>query len=423
MTDFRQAAAHNSAPSARITALDFIRGAAVMAILMVNIFSFALPDAATFTPFWNGHSVGEEAAFIASYILADGKFRGLFTLLFGAGIAMVMDRARANGLSATQVHLHRMLWLGVIGAAHILLLWHGDILLTYAVAGATLTWVMPSASARRLVWLGIGLLIGGAVLLGGMSLFSSPYMAAHIPVLRDQSAMMLEMIHQHDAEILAFQASIELDMALYLGLYSDLLAHRLAFLAAYPATFFMSALESIPFMLIGMGLYRSGFLTGQKPMRAYHRAAALCLPAGLILTSISLWPMIASDYDPLVSLAALVSFSVPGRLLLVIAYAALLLIMLRRWPARWWTLHVTAAGRMALSNYLASSLLMTSIFYGYGFGLYGQFGRWALYGFVALGCAMMLAWSRPWLAHFHYGPAEWLWRSLARGEAQPLRRR
>jgi uncharacterized protein len=78
---------------------------------------------------------------------------------------------------------------------------------------------------------------------------------------------------------------------------------------------------------------------------------------------------------------------------------------------------------MALSNYLATSLVMTSIFYGYGVGLYGQMGRWALYAYVALGGAMMLAWSQPWLAHFHYGPVEWLWRSLARGQAQPFRRR
>lgn len=409
--------------SPRIATLDFIRGAAVLAILAVNIFSFALPDAATFTPFWRGDAGREEAAYIVNYMVADGKFRGLFTLLFGASMAMIMDRARANGLSAAQLHLNRMIWLGVMGALHMLLLWHGDILLTYAVAGAALTWVSPHASARRLLALGVILLIGGAIMLGGMSLFSSPHMAAHIPYLRDHAAMMMEMITQHDTEMRALEHSINFDFSLYLGPYADLLAYRMTLLLGYPASFVMSALETIPLMLIGMGLYRSGFLTGQHSHRAYAHIIALCLPAGMILTGISLWPVIASGYDPLVSLAALISFSVPGRLLLILAYAALLVVILRHWPTHTMTQRICAAGRMALSNYLATSLMMTSIFYGYGLGLYGQLERWSLYGFVALGCAAMLACSQPWLAHFHYGPLEWVWRSLARGEAQPFRRR
>jgi uncharacterized protein len=283
--------------------------------------------------------------------------------------------------------------------------------------------VPPATSARRLWGLGVVLLLGGALLLGVMSLFSSPHMAAHIPYLRGHSAMMLDMIDQHAHEMIIFENSIGLDMDLYLGPYRDLLWHRLGFLAEYPASFFMSALETVPLMLIGMGLYRGGFFTGSLTKRQWMSIIAIGLPAGLALTLLSLWPVIASNYDPLVSLAALISFSVPGRLLMMIAYAALLIAIVQHWPAHHLTQRFCAAGRMALSNYLATSLVMTSIFYGYGVGLYGQMGRWALYAYVALGGAMMLAWSQPWLAHFHYGPVEWLWRSLARGQAQPFRRR
>ena len=82
---------------------------------------------------------------------------------------------------------------------------------------------------------------------------------------------------------------------------------------------------------------------------------------------------------------------------------------------------VAAAGRMAFSNYLGTSIAMTTIFYGYGLGLFGDVGRWALY-LVCIGMwAVMLLWSKPWLDRFRYGPLEWLWRSLARGKLQPMR--
>lgn len=411
-----------AAAGERIVVLDFIRGAAVMAILAVNIFSFALPDGAALTPYWGGEHDGDTGAFIANYILADGKFRGLFTLLFGAGIAMMMERNSAHGYPAKTLHMHRMIWLGVIGAAHMVLLWHGDILLGYALSGLLLTALPPHLSARRLMGFGAALLLGGAVMLAAMSLFSSPHIAAHLPFLRDNSAMMMDMIMRHDAELADFRIGVIADLSLYLGPYGAMAANRIGFLITYPAGFIIGAVETIPLMLMGMGLYRSGFLTGQLSSAAYQRVILAALPTGLALTAISLWPVIASGFDPLVGFTAPISFSVAGRLALILGYAALLILLARHFTGGF-AARITAAGRMALSNYLATSLIMTSLFYGYGLGLYGQFGRWALYGFVALGAALMLAWSKPWLAHFHYGPAEWLWRSLARGEAPVFRRR
>jgi uncharacterized protein len=406
----------------RLTSLDFIRGVAVIAILAVNIFSFALPDGAALSPHWRGEQDGDTSAFIANYVFADGKFRGLFTLLFGAGMAMMMERHLAQGLPAKTLHMHRMIWLGVIGAAHMVLLWHGDILLGYALCGLLLTALPPHVSARHLIGVGTALLLGGAVMLAAMSLFSSPHMAAHLPFLRDNPAMMMDMIVRHDAELADLEKSVEADFTLYLGPYSGMVAQRIGFLFTYPAGFIMGALETIPLMLIGMGLYRSDFLTGRLGASAYWRVILISLPIGFALTALSLWPVMASDFDPLVGFAALISFSVAGRLALLLGYAALLILLARRWSGGF-AARITAAGRMALSNYLGTSLIMTSLFYGYGLGLYGAFDRWALYGFVVLGAALMLLWSKLWLAHFHYGPAEWLWRSLARGEAQAFRRR
>ena len=83
---------------------------------------------------------------------------------------------------------------------------------------------------------------------------------------------------------------------------------------------------------------------------------------------------------------------------------------------------LAAAGRMAFTNYLATSIVMTTIFYGYGLGLFGSVGRLPLYLFCFGMWAAMLLWSKPWLERYHYGPLEWLWRSLSRWRVQPMKK-
>jgi uncharacterized protein len=108
--------------------------------------------------------------------------------------------------------------------------------------------------------------------------------------------------------------------------------------------------------------------------------------------------------------------------MMTIAYAALLVLLIQRARSSGWVGRVAATGRAAFSNYLGTSIVMTTLFYGYGVGLFGDVGRWPLY-LVCIGAwGLMLLWSKPWLDRFHYGPLEWLWRSLARGSAQPMRR-
>jgi len=108
--------------------------------------------------------------------------------------------------------------------------------------------------------------------------------------------------------------------------------------------------------------------------------------------------------------------------MMTIGYAALLVLLIRRHAASGWIARIAAAGQAAFSNYIGTSLVMTSLFYGYGLGLFGAVGRLPLYLFVIGASALMLLWSKPWLARFRYGPLEWLWRSLARGAVQPMRR-
>ena len=129
----------------------------------------------------------------------------------------------------------------------------------------------------------------------------------------------------------------------------------------------------------------------------------------------------ASDYDLITSLSVFLAWNAVPRLMLTIGYAALLLMLIAAFGDNGFIRRVAAAGRAAFTNYLGTSILMTTIFYGYGFGLFGYVSRPELWIFVFGGWAVMLLWSKPWLQRFRYGPLEWLWRSLARASLQPIR--
>ena len=117
---------------------------------------------------------------------------------------------------------------------------------------------------------------------------------------------------------------------------------------------------------------------------------------------------------------AAIAATVPFRPLMVVAYAALAVLAARR--GGWLVARIAAAGRAAFTNYLGTSILMTGLFYGWGAGLFGRFSRIELWLVVFAMWALMLAWSKPWLERFQYGPFEWLWRTLARWQWQPMRR-
>ena len=158
------------------------------------------------------------------------------------------------------------------------------------------------------------------------------------------------------------------------------------------------------------------------PKDVPEKIVRLLLPPGLLLTLLVLWLMREARFDYLVSLNAFLAWAQPGRLMMTIGYAALLVLLIKHHAASPWIGRVAAAGRAAFSNYLGTSIVMTTIFYGYGLGLFGRVDRAPLYLFVIAAWAVMLLWSKPWLDRFRYGPLEWLWRSLARGAMQPMRK-
>ena len=399
--------------ASRIVTLDVIRGVAVMGILVANLPAFALPESSYFNPAaWGGTSTADIVAWYANFVLVEGKMRGLFSLLFGASMVLVIDRARHSGASAAAIHYRRMAVLFVIGCAHLYLVWWGDILAHYALVGA-IAYPFARLSAHRLVAIGITTLACSIILSGltTMALFdSAPRLTP------DQTATW-------DGFALAFgippAALLAAEIAAFRGDWWTGVAWRWQH-ATDPFTFVqIVGPETLSAMLFGMAGYRSGFLTGDWSRARYRRWAivglGIALPAYALLGAITL----ANDFDQRWVVFGSIFASEPVRVTGFIGYAALLMLVIR--PGGRLTTWIAATGRTAFTNYLATSLLMTFIFQ---WGL-GQFGGWAraqIYLLAPVVWLLMLAWSKPWLDRYRYGPMEWLWRSLSRLAPQSMRR-
>lgn len=403
----------------RYISLDAMRGFAVMGILAMNIISFAMPEWAYITPAaYGGDSHADQIAWFFAFIFIDGKMRGLFSLLFGASLMLVIDRAVAKGESAAQVHYHRMAWLAVFGLAHYFFIWFGDILFLYAIIGM-IAFCFRGWPPERLVKIAciifaVGLALWG-IQFGALQIFQ--YFATRPDASADMARQFRELMDSAD---LAF--NIAPDLALHRGSYVALTMDRLDEWSTPFILVVQSIGETLPLMMIGMAMQKSGFITGNWDTIDYRRWVMRMLPVGLLLTLVfGVW-IVAVDFDRITALAVFFFWGAIPRIMLTVGYAAVLILIIRRYQNHPMLARIAATGRAAFSNYLGTSIVMTTIFYGYGFGLFGHVGRTGLWVFVLGAWAVMLLWSKPWLMKFHYGPLEWLWRSLARGKVQTMRR-
>ncbi|WP_261370840.1 DUF418 domain-containing protein [Sphingobium sp. B2] len=408
--------------SPRIPAMDVLRGCAVMGILWMNITAFAQPQSAYFNPAASGPlGIGDIAFWMSSLILFDGKMRALFAMLFGASMLLLIDREEMAGRDGRRSQMIRAGWLFVIGMVHYLLLWWGDILAIYAVVSlVALGFVrqepMALVKSAFLIFL-FHFLICAAFL-------ATLYAWGHAAALPDAGTATRNGFATFMAS-LADPASpgVRADIATYRSGFGTILSHKLAsFPGEWLWGFMFTALDVLGFMLLGMAMLKGGFLTGRWPADQYWRTARHCFLIGLPpMIGLAIW-IIASGFAPLHAFGTVLLWSFPFRIPLAVGWAALILWLLARHRDHPLVARLAATGRMTLSNYLGSTLLMTSLFYGWGLGLFGHVRPALLLPFVLGAWALMLLWSPLWLSRFAVGPAEWLWRSLIRGQPQKIRK-
>jgi uncharacterized protein len=406
----------------RIPTLDILRGVAVMGILLMNITNFAMPDAAYINPAaWGGTSPSDIATWMLNFIFVDSKMRALFSMLFGASMLLFLERAEQSGQDAVGLHLRRMGWLLAFGLLHYFFIWEGDILSLYALCGLY-AWTWQDLESPKLLRRGI-VLIGcsvalWAVIMGSALVAQSKASTAH--PTKKQARISRELAADLGAP---GSADIARDLTRYRSSYGAITRVRLLKNPSAPLSMaLLFGLETLGLMALGMALLKNGFLTGRLPRAAYVRTAVYGIGFSTVpLAGFALWSLM-SGFDPLTTAAGETFWSIPFRAPLAIGYAALIIVAVQSYSKRTIIARIAAAGQTAFSNYIGTSILMTSLFYGYGFGLYGHVSRSMLFALVVPAWLMMLLWSKPWMDRYRHGPLEWLWRSLTRWEQAPMKR-
>ncbi|MEM1379149.1 MAG: DUF418 domain-containing protein [Pseudomonadota bacterium] len=378
--------------SARLDSLDVLRGLAVLMIFVVNIKMMA-----------SGYNhYGERTLYTGPYdqgigyfhnVFVHGKFVTIFTALFGAGLVLLLNRERPVPLP---IVARRLFWLAVFGALHLVFIREGDILAKYALVGFV---AIPLVNLRGswLLLLGVG---GQAALFVASIVFPVDY--GEEPLLwRSDSDMHLEV------------------QRVMLGSIADQISARLDTVEFYFVDLFLRGrgwFGTLSIMMMGMGLFKIGFLTGKLPRQTYWATAAIgaaCLVPITLYTPLNWGALPNAD----IILNAAWTFNQFGG---AAAWSALTVGLV---SAGWKAKALSAAGRMAFTIYIAQSVIGLLLFSSLGLGLFGQLSLGELTIITLVTTVFFLIMSPMWLSRFRFGPLEWVWRSLTYGRRQPLLRK
>lgn len=402
----------------RIASLDLIRGIAVLGILTINIAGFSGPMSASLSPnLPQPGSATDLLVYASNMILFEGKMRALFTILFGASLVLLIQRADDRGAFGDLLQFRRLGWLALFGLLHLFLFWWGDILFAYALSGILLLF-LKDMKLKTLLISALGMFLIWHVAGTGMSMGE---VANEYRVLAGTASA--SDIERYSDYRDAADRSTQAELAQYHAGFISQLHTRLT---SYPLRPLESAFttlgETLPLMMIGVFLLRSGFFSGGWARKRLQLTAWAGCITGLGLTLALVALVWSADFAPMTMTAALMYWAAVPHLLMAMGYAAIFVLAANRIARTAAGRLLSAAGRMALSNYLGTTMVMTAIFYGWGLNLIGTIDRAGQWGFVLLGWALMLGLSGLWLSRFRRGPLEWLWRCLTEGRILANRR-
>ncbi len=394
----------------RIQALDFLRGFALLGILIMNIQLFAMPMAAYLNPTSFGDFSGiNKAVWMFGHLFADEKFMTIFSILFGAGVLLMTQRAEARSGRSAALHYRRTFWLLVIGLTHAHLIWSGDILVPYAI-GAIFVYLFRKAKPITLVIVGI-LIIAVHTLL-------YVFMGSTMEFWPPESLDMAKESWIPSAEQLQYQ----------IDAVTGSLSEQIAFNsseATFLETFVLLMIlfwRATGLMLIGMAFFKWGILTAKRSKAFYTKGLLIGCTLGLLITGYGMYTNFQADFSFEYSMYLGSQWNYWGSLFMSFGYICCIMLIAKSNALPWLRDRLAAVGQMALSNYLMHSILGVLIFWGIGLGLCGQFERWQQFLVVIGIWVLQIIYSRPWLNKFQFGPFEWLWRSLTYMKKQPFKR-
>lgn len=394
----------------RIASIDVLRGFALLGILLLNIQAFSMIFEAYGNPTAYGDLNGANyQVWFFTHLLGDQKFMSIFSMLFGAGIVLMTTHVAGTGGGAAGFHYRRMAWLLLIGLVHAYILWWGDILVSYALAGML---VYP---LRRLP-VGWALGIGAVLFLVPMTCIGG--LGAMAQMLSPEELVEWRAGFQPSAE------AVDLQVQAYRGTWLDQMPYR-AMMAAM-LQFIMFPLfimwRVCGLMLIGMACYRLGVFSAARSTRVYGAmfAAGLFFGLPLVWLGIALNESNGWKAEFAQTLGAMPNYI--GSVFVSFAWIALVMLLCKSGVLSPVRAALAAVGRMALTNYLLQTIVCTLLFYGHGLGWFGHVERTGQLQIVVVIWIAQLIASPIWLRFFRFGPAEWVWRSLTYWSLQPMRR-
>ncbi len=389
----------------RILFIDILRGMALLGILAANMRAFFAPldSYGNIGVLFHSRADVLAQAFIDTFV--QGKFVTIFSFLFGLGFAIQLSRAEARGARFMGFYPRRLLALALFGLIHGILIWAGDILLTYALAGAILLFFRKRRQKTLLWWAGgifsLPIVVSTTFLILYFSGFRRPWMEPKPPDVNKLHAIIDTYAHGSVRQILA-QNWVEWTREL-------------------PATLF--AIYAVGLFLLGMWVWRSGIIQRLPEYRpVLQRVCAWCLPIGL---TVNLFVAIVKVVIPPGTVSLLAWFAnilwLPGSHVLSAGYISGLALIFLHQDWRRLLLPFAAVGRMALTDYLMQSVLCTLFFYHYTTGLYGRIGPAIGLAVTVILFGAQIVFSNWWLTRYRFGPMEWLWRTLTYGKLPPMR--
>ena len=374
----------------------------------MTVQAFAMPASAYINPSSYERLEGNDLyVWLLSHVFADKKFMSIFTMLFGASVVMLSQKARKEQLRSSDLQYKRFIFLGIIGMFHAYLVYFQDILLLYAICGL-LTFIFRSKKSGVQVRAGVIFLIIGSLI--------SLLMGYSTPIWEpgEYEANMAQYwqpnAEQHAEEIDYYTSSWE----------RQILTRAPRAFSFQTRSFVLENFWRISgCILIGMALYKRRVFKGKQSTKYYLKMIGYGIGLGLPLVIIGVLLNFNYDWDFRMYFY-FSQFNYWGSILMALGYIGLIMLICKTSTRSFIAKRLADVGRMSLSNYILQSLIFTYIFYGQGMALFGDLDRSAQAVFVlGIGIAnIIFSWA--WLSFFRFGPLEWLWRSLTYGKAQPM---
>jgi uncharacterized protein len=415
----------------RINSLDVIRGIALLGILLMNIHGMGLPFAYG-NPTVSGGAEGLNLdVWIMNNMLFEGTMRGLFTLLFGAGVILLTKRLEQSGagIKTADIYYRRILWLLLFGIIHAyLLLWDGEILYPYALFGLML-FPFRNTKPKQLIIMGLCLLSIGVLWdvsdrYGDLKTQKDGIESIALKKQGDSLTKTQQVAFDKWEKKQKKKTPEEIEEQIsnmqqgYFGVIEAKVKDN-QFMQTWVAYRFWPW-DLMSFMLIGMAFFKLRIFHGEKPFKFYLGLMAVGYIIGLSINYFETKTIIDGKFDVMSFSKSGVTYEI-GRLFTTLGHVGLFMLFIKSGILGFLQSALAAVGKMALTNYLMHSVIAAFIFFGFGFGLYGKLQRYELYYVVIAIWIFQLIASPIWLRYFRYGPAEWLWRSLTYKKKQPFK--